>query len=242
MEIQQLDLLLRIIIAHLLADFVFQTNAMVKGKNEYGLRSKKFYIHVAIVGVTTYLLMAVWAYWWAALAIMVLHGGIDYVKIRIQRDNAWTYVGDQGLHFLSIFIVWQLITEESLLGLMKQYSASLFNTKGLVICIAYILMSLPSGVLIGYLTKKWQDELETSETDTLKSAGKWIGVIERTLILTFILINQWAPVGFLLTAKSVFRFGDLKESKDHKKTEYILIGTLLSFTLAIFTGLFVYLI
>jgi len=44
-------------------------------------------------------------------------------------------------------------------------------------------------------------------------------------------------VGFLLTAKSVFRFGDLKESKDRKLTEYILIGTLLSFGIAIIVGL-----
>jgi hypothetical protein len=34
---------------------------------------------------------------------------------------------------------------------------------------------------------------------------------------------------FLLAVKSIFRFGDLKESKDVKLTEYILIGTLLSF-------------
>jgi hypothetical protein len=44
-------------------------------------------------------------------------------------------------------------------------------------------------------------------------------------------------VGFLIAAKSVFRFGDLKESKDRKLTEYILVGTLVSFGLAIFTAL-----
>jgi hypothetical protein len=41
----------------------------------------------------------------------------------------------------------------------------------------------------------------------------------------------------LIAAKSVFRFGDLKESKDRKLTEYILIGTLLSFAMAIITAL-----
>ncbi|MFV0501856.1 MAG: hypothetical protein ACK5MH_09735 [Bacteroidales bacterium] len=43
-------------------------------------------------------------------------------------------------------------------------------------------------------------------------------------------------IGFLLAAKSIFRFGDLKDSKDRKLTEYILIGTLLSFAVAIATG------
>jgi hypothetical protein len=40
-----------------------------------------------------------------------------------------------------------------------------------------------------------------------------------------------------LAAKSIFRFGDLKESKDRKLTEYVLIGTLLSFGIAIAVGM-----
>jgi len=53
----------------------------------------------------------------------------------------------------------------------------------------------------------------------------------------FIVIGRWEGVGFLLTAKSVFRYGDLSESKNRKLTEYVLIGTLLSFSLAIIAGL-----
>jgi len=41
----------------------------------------------------------------------------------------------------------------------------------------------------------------------------------------------------LIAAKSVFRFGDLSRAKDRKLTEYILIGTFLSFGLAIAIGL-----
>ncbi|MDK2969458.1 MAG: hypothetical protein PWQ65_561, partial [Bacteroidota bacterium] len=43
----------------------------------------------------------------------------------------------------------------------------------------------------------------------------------------------------LVAAKSVFRFGDLKDSGNRKLTEYILIGTLLSFGIAIVTGMIV---
>jgi hypothetical protein len=41
----------------------------------------------------------------------------------------------------------------------------------------------------------------------------------------------------LITAKSVFRFGDLNKGKNRKLTEYVLIGTLLSFGLAILAGM-----
>ena len=43
-------------------------------------------------------------------------------------------------------------------------------------------------------------------------------------------------VGFLLTAKSVFRFGDAKDDETHRRTEYYLTGSLASFTLAILLG------
>ena len=46
-------------------------------------------------------------------------------------------------------------------------------------------------------------------------------------------------VGFLLAGKSIFRFGDLTRAKDRKLTEYILIGTFLSFLIAIITGIIV---
>ncbi len=86
------------------------------------------------------------------------------------------------------------------------------------------------------MAMKWNNQLENTEKG-LEDAGKWIGVMERFLIFTFIIINQISAIGFLLASKSVFRFGDLKNASDHKKTEYIIIGTFLSFSIAIVIGL-----
>lgn len=70
----------------------------------------------------------------------------------------------------------------------------------------------------------------------LPNAGKWIGYLERILILTFVFTSNIEGVGFLLAAKSVFRFGELSKAKDIKTTEYVLIGTFTSFTIAILLG------
>jgi hypothetical protein len=78
---------------------------------------------------------------------------------------------------------------------------------------------------------------EDDQDDSLNDAGKYIGILERLFVFGFILMSQWGAIGFLLTAKSVFRFGDLSKAKDRKLTEYILIGTLLSFGIAILIGL-----
>jgi hypothetical protein len=71
----------------------------------------------------------------------------------------------------------------------------------------------------------------------LVSSGKYIGILERLFVFGCILLSQWSAIGLLVTAKSVFRFGDLSRAKDRKLTEYILIGTLISFGLAIAIGL-----
>ena len=64
-------------------------------------------------------------------------------------------------------------------------------------------------------------------------AGAWIGYIERVLILTFVITDNIEGVGFLLAAKSIFRFGDLNKTREIKITEYVLLGTLASFTIAL---------
>ncbi len=57
------------------------------------------------------------------------------------------------------------------------------------------------------------------------------------LPLSFILVNQFAAIGFLLAAKSILRFGDTKETNHRKINEYILVGTMTSFSVTIALGL-----
>jgi len=57
------------------------------------------------------------------------------------------------------------------------------------------------------------------------------------LILTFVLVNQYSGIGFLIAAKSILRFGDIKNPENRKEAEYILIGTMISFIVAILVGI-----
>jgi hypothetical protein len=59
--------------------------------------------------------------------------------------------------------------------------------------------------------------------------GKLIGQLERALIFLLILAGQPASIGLLIAAKSVLRFGELKETEHRMEAEYIIIGTLMSF-------------
>lgn len=70
----------------------------------------------------------------------------------------------------------------------------------------------------------------------LRDGGRLIGWLERFLFFSFLLNAQYAAVGFVLAAKGVARYGEIKEAKDQKIAEYVLIGTMmsLSWTLAVF--------
>ncbi len=85
---------------------------------------------------------------------------------------------------------------------------------------AYLLITIPFSIIIAKLTNKWYTDVYGANGDhSLKNAGKWIGIIERFLVLTFSIIGKFEAIGFLLAAKSVFRFNELKNPDDRKKTD-----------------------
>ena len=80
-----------------------------------------------------------------------------------------------------------------------------------VVAICYLLALKPSSILLGTFIAKWTPK--ENEKNSLPNAGSWIGYLERVLILTFMLVGCMEGIGFLLAAKSVFRFGELTKAK-----------------------------
>lgn len=230
-----ISILIRLIVAHVLADFFLQPRSWVISKWEKHLRDSRFWMHIGVVGLLTYLLLMDWDNWELPLFIMITHALIDSLKLWIGKDNTVAFLLDQLAHLLVIAVVWWwILPPEELAELIAV--VSLPGNNVWLVLLGYLLNAMPMAVLIRYLTARWSDAMEEPETG-LRDAGKYIGIVERLLIFTFMLSNELRAIGFLLAAKSVFRFGDLKDSKDRKKTEYILLGTLLSFALSILSGL-----
>ena len=120
---------------------------------------------------------------------------------------------------------------------MAEVSDILFaSPKWWAILTVYLLILKPTSLLLALFTRQWR-ELGMNST-SLQNAGQWIGYLERCLILTFILVGFNEAIGFLLAAKSIFRFGELSKGQEIKTTEYVLIGTLASFTIAILRDLY----
>lgn len=237
MSSPDLIILLRIFVAHLLADFFLQRYSWIKGKRT-GIGSPYLYYHVAIVGVLTYLLLGDWDHWQLPLFVAFTHLLIDWWK-STQRDSAFTFVLDQLLHIAVLVLAWLVYLGYDIAATI-QWLAATDGTTFWVVTGSYLLVLRPIGFLIGKVTERWEQELSRLPTtfQGLSLAGTWIGYMERVIILTFILLGQYSAIGFLIAAKSIFRFsGKVDDESGHKQAEYILIGTLMSFLLAIFIGL-----
>lgn len=129
------------------------------------------------------------------------------------------------------------LTSEAYWGRVPDALTILTSTQNLLILLAYLLILMPASTLIATLLRPWLMNLNNQ--NSLKNAGTYIGYLERCLILTFVLLDQWEAIGFLLTAKSILRFNELHGSHQRPMSEYVLLGTLLSFALSIGLGLLV---
>jgi len=136
------------------------------------------------------------------------------------------------LHFLVIIFCWYFTFFN---WLDVQMVLLQLNTNPIIwkVVTAFIFVTTPAGILIGQLTKQWREKLEGSES--LANAGKWIGIVERIIILIFVLENQYSAIGLLVAAKALIRFNE--KDRSEIKTEYLVIGKLMSISLAIITGL-----
>ena len=178
--------------------------------------------------------MAQWTWWYIPVVIGISHFLIDTVKCLSKKDTTEVFVLDQCAHIVVIISLAMATTSAEEIKVLLCH-LNILDTHSLKWVLAYGLMLKPCSIFMSKLLSKWA--LQGTEETSLPEAGQWIGYMERILILTFILTDHIEGVGFLLAAKSIFRFGDLNKAKDIKTTEYVMIGTMTSFSIAIITGL-----
>ncbi len=226
-----------LILAHLLGDFLLQPTSWVADKERKKERSIYLYFHILIHIVLVLILLWDLQLWWIAAIIGVTHFFIDLAKLRLQtpKNKRTWFFADQLLHILVIVLL-------SVFYYPYFKWEDFFNHENLKLISAVVFLTVPSSIIIKTLISIWTPvtvDHSKVRTESLVNAGKYIGILERLLVFVFIIVNHWEGVGFMIAAKSVFRFSDLAEAKQRKLTEYVLIGTLLSFGIAVLTGILI---
>ncbi|MGE5588910.1 MAG: DUF3307 domain-containing protein [Clostridia bacterium] len=103
--------------------------------------------------------------------------------------------------------------------------------RALVITLAYVTVVFAGAVFV----RRALDAFSIyAEPRLATSAGRYIGMAERALMLTLVLVDALPSIAFVLTAKSLARFQELN---DMRFAEYYLVGTLMSAVVALSVGI-----
>lgn len=224
----------KLLLAHLIGDFMLQPDKWVSDKEKKKEKSIYLYLHTALHLILILLFVAEADFISFGILLAVSHGIIDLIKLKFQKKKTkriW-FSADQLLHLLMLFITVLVYSNASI-------NFQNIDSRIWIFITGIVLLTKPTSIIIKNIISIWTPENKNKEDNSLQNAGNYIGILERLFVFCFIITNHFEAIGFLLAAKSIFRFGDLKEAKDRKLTEYVLIGTLLSFGIAILAGLVV---
>lgn len=208
--------------AHIFGDFLLQTDATAKNKG----KPRVLLMHSLLHGALVYGLLQQWSAWQVPVVVVVLHGLIDFVKSR-RTPTAAAFAWDHAAHVLTLAIIAPVAVRLNWCAPFGGYGwpwivgvagfvATVFGAGFFIVAVAAKLIAANA-------------ELEKTIKAGLKDGGKQIGRLERALIFAFILVGEPTGIGFLVAAKSILRF---EEAKQQPVAEYVLIGTLWSFGLA----------
>lgn len=206
-----------LLIAHVLADFLFQTTWIAERKQ--ARHAGATLLHIAIVLALSIAALGTWHPALAALA--AAHLVIDLAKTFAPKDRLWPFLADQGAHLATIVAAALFMPTLWATGL---WAAQGWAPGAMAALAGLIVATRAGGFAVGLLIKPYYAH---DLPQGLINGGALIGVLERGLIFLFVMVGQPAGIGFLVAAKSVLRFEST--ARDQRASEYVIIGTLASF-------------
>ena len=207
-----------LLIAHVLADFLFQTNWMVANKRAF----VPLAAHIAVVLATA--ILAAGSLHPVLFALALAHLGIDLIKTHSGARGLVPFLLDQAAHLVTLTAVAVFEPDLWTNGL---WSGNPWLPGTMALVAGFILATRAGGFAMAMLMAPWGDV----GLGGLPGGGRIIGHLERGLIFLLVLTDLAAGIGFLIAAKSVLRFGAVKD--EARLSEYVIIGTLASFGWAI---------
>lgn len=224
-----------LLLSHLIGDYWLQNDSLCKNKHERKHMSIFLYVHAFIIGLLAYIFSngyASFGIW--AIVIAISHLVIDIAKSYISRCPLITFCIDQLLHVFILYVVSGFYLADKWQS-WQQFSfiADEYQMKIPTLLCAIVICCGMSNVIIKLVLERFNIDLPKSQDKDLSNAGGLIGNLERLICLAFILLGQYEAIGFIIAAKSILRFRDY----EHSKSEYVLVGSMLSLGIALVCGM-----
>ena len=257
-------MILNLLLAHFIGDFYCQCKRMCDKKiiESTCVWSPTIFIHSAIIGILSMLVLWDFNAWKVVLPLFFSHYVIDLGKSYISkkykftaverkkgkcfvkdgvhsRYSLWLFVADQILH---IFAICAFVNRFGNFGWEQiEWVSNLISdhqtmVKALLAC---IIAGKPANILVQLILKEREVKVTQITNSSNFRSGALIGFVERCLILAFVILAKYEAIGFLLGAKSILRFSQTQGKPEDEKSEYVLAGTLISLAIALGLGLMV---
>ena len=202
---------LALYLGHLLADYVFQTDAMVAYKKD----PKVIGTHIGIVSICS--LIALGGSLLVVLIIGVLHLLIDLTKIHIMRDGFGPYLLDQVAHLASILLVAAAFPMAFQTGVWAQLPETILPR-----------IAASCGILLTTFAGYYGVDLALKKPHRPHHSGQLVGITERLAILVLGLEGWLFAAPVLLIIKFTANSYRLRNSTTGKISGFAR-GTLVSF-------------
>ena len=232
---------------------------MCQDKFKKGWCSSYLAAHAVIIFFVTAFVLFDIKFWFVACLLSLSHFFIDGLKSWTEKkkinnkvihgsDNElYIFLIDQLLHVVIIYFAARVLIKH---GWECPEFLDKLNLKTLVFVLMLFVCGTPANILTRELLITFHIMKNGDKSVDEPQIGRIIGVIERCLIVFFMFVNQFAAIGFIITAKSILRFKDLTpphnvSTKGKQKatvhmvtdnSEYVLIGTFMSISIAVICG------
>ncbi|HHV12736.1 MAG TPA: DUF3307 domain-containing protein [Clostridiales bacterium] len=248
------EIMIVLVMSHTIGDFYLQTNKIAKKKEKsfkwlclHGLLYwlSFFLVSLPVLSLEIFL---------CGLVMGVVHLIIDSIKFIVmnysKRKKKLTsnyrrnmYLLDQVAHVAGLIAGGYFFASGNygveLISLCRDFInvTGIPALKAVCIVLAILLIHKPANItishlLVGYKPKKELSDLQVQDY----KAGRFIGSVERMIMLILLVLGQYSAIGLVLTAKSIARYDEIAKNKI--TAEYYLLGTLMSTGFAIVVSFF----
>lgn len=218
------------IVAHLVGDFLLQTKALINRKRA---REPQAFLEHALIHLVlaVMLLVLIGSFSQSSFLLSVFialsHGLVDY----------WGYpLREKGLQSRTLGLLLDQLIHLGIIFLLGYRLAPYYTPSAvdqlLGILISLLLSIRVAGIIIGSIL----DDFRAREKNPIHyggdnpAIGRYIGYLERGMILYFLYSGSPASIALLATFKTIARYKKLEEQSF---AEYYLLGTMLSLSAGI---------
>ena len=179
-------------LAHLVGDFILQWDRLAQWKSE---ELQGVLVHGFIVTAVTWLFALPFApgWWQGILFIGISHTAIDAFQWRykLPLPPLFRFLLDQFLHLLIIIIALTAGGYIQAGSLLLDLQTGVNDYQYLVYLLGFVFLTMPAWVLlkfVGYALVK------RTSPSFLDGQGKYLGMLERLLVATFVIMGQFLLV------------------------------------------------